>query len=110
MKRTDKEIHIKISSADKEKIMERMEKAGVTNMSAYMKKMAIDGYIILLDLSDVKDALEMLHINGLVLEEILEKAEETGEIDLSDIELVKEQQDEIWKTMQQILLRLSNIS
>lgn len=110
MRRTDTQIQVRVSSADKEKIMDRMKKAGITNLTAYMKKMAIDGYIILLDMSDVKDALEMLHVNGLVLGELLERAEASEAIPHDDIVLLQEQQDEIWKTMQQILIRLSNIS
>lgn len=90
--------------------MDRMKKAGITNLTAYMKKMAIDGYIILLDMSDVKDVLELLHVNGLVLGELLERAEASETISHDDIVLLQEQQDEIWKTMQQILIRLSNIS
>lgn len=110
MRRTDTQIQVRVSSADKEKIMDRMKKAGITNLTAYMKKMAIDGYIILLDMSDVKDVLELLHVNGLVLGELLERAEASETISHDDIVLLQEQQDEIWKTMQQILIRLSNIS
>ena len=54
MKREDTTITIKISSADKRKIKERMKAAGVNNLSAYLRKMALNGYIINLDLSDVK--------------------------------------------------------
>ena len=50
MKQTDTQIQIKISSSDKEKILTRMKGAGVTNLSAYIRKMAIDGYIIMLDI------------------------------------------------------------
>lgn len=110
MRRTDTQIQVRVSSADKDKIMDRMRKAGITNLTAYMKKMAIDGYIILLDMSDVKEVLEMLHVNGLVLRELLEKAETSEVIPEADIALLKEQQEKIWKTMQQILVRLSNIS
>lgn len=110
MRRTDTQIQVRVSSAEKEKILDRMNKAGITNLTAYMKKMAIDGYIILLDMSDVKEVLEMLHVNGLVLGELLERAEASEAIPHDDVVLLQEQQDEIWKAMQQMLVRLSNIS
>ncbi len=110
MRRTDTQIQVRVSSADKEKILDRMNKAGITNLTAYMKKMAIDGYIILLDMSDVKEILEMLHVYSLVLEELLDKAESSEAIPHDDIVLLEEQQEDIWKAMQQMLLRLSNIS
>lgn len=110
MRRTDTQIQVRVSSAEKEKILDRMNKAGITNLTAYMKKMAIDGYIILLDMSDVKEILEMLHVNSLVLGELLERAEASEAIPHDDIVLLQEQQDEIWKAMQLMLVRLSNIS
>ena len=54
-KRTE-ELKIRISPEDKERIKLKMEDAGVLNMSAYVRKMALDGICIRLDLQDVKGA------------------------------------------------------
>ena len=48
-KRTE-ELKIRISPEDKERIKLKMEDAGVLNMSAYVRKMALDGICIRLDL------------------------------------------------------------
>ena len=103
------EIHLRISEADKDKIRANMETAGVKNMSAYIMKMAIDGYIILLDLSDVKEVVRLMRINSNNLNQYAKKANETGSIYLHDIQQLKEQQDGIWEEIREILDRLSNI-
>ena len=50
-------IQFMISDEDKEKLKERMKAAGMVNMSAYIRKMALNGYVIVLDLSDVHELL-----------------------------------------------------
>lgn len=57
-------IRVWIKPGDKEKIRKRMAEAGIRNMSAYIRKMAIDGYVIKLDLSDVKEVSRLLRINA----------------------------------------------
>lgn len=51
-KRTE-EMKIRISPEDKERIELKMEDVGILNMSAYVRKMALDGISIRLDLADV---------------------------------------------------------
>ncbi|WP_026527765.1 plasmid mobilization protein [Butyrivibrio sp. VCD2006] len=109
MKKTDTQILIKISKSDKEKIRERMESMGVRNLSAFMRKMAIDGYIINLDLSDVKEVVRLLKINSNNLNQYAKKANQTGNIYLENIKELQRQQDEIWEAVKAILVRLSNI-
>ena len=42
----NRQINIKISDEELKLIRERMEQLGFKNMSAYIRKMAIDGYCI----------------------------------------------------------------
>ena len=58
-KRTE-ELKIRISSEDKERIKLKMEDAGILTMSAYVRKMALDGICIRLDLKDVRQLTVML--------------------------------------------------
>jgi len=58
-KRTE-ELKIRISPEDKERIKLKMEDAGILNMSAYVRKMALDGICIRLDLKDVRQLTVML--------------------------------------------------
>ncbi len=109
MKQTDTRIFVRISSDDKEKIQERMKSMGVKNMSGSMRKMAIDGYLIMLDLSDVKEVVRLLKINSNNLNQYAKKANQTGSIYQSDIKDLQKQFTEIWDVLKEILVRLSNI-
>ena len=103
------EIHIRISEYDKERIRAKMESAGVKNLSAYIMKMAIDGYIIVLDLSDVKEVVRLMRINSNNLNQYAKKANETGSVYQQDIQQLKNQQEEIWIAVKDILARLAAI-
>ena len=102
-------IRVWIKPGDKEKIKKRMAEAGIRNMSAYIRKMAIDGYVIKLDLSDVKEVSRLLRINANNINQYAKRANETGSIYLEDIKEVQRQQEELWLLMQEILQRLATI-
>ena len=108
--KTEKEIHIKMTNKEYEIIRGKMQDAGVVNMSAFMRKMAIDGYMILLDLSDVNEVVRLLKINSNNLNQVAKKANESGIIYIQDIRQLQNQQSEIWEAVKKILVRLSNIN
>ncbi len=109
MKTKDTTITFKISSADKGKIRERMEAAGVRNMSAYLIKMALNGYIVKLDLSDVKEVLRLLRINSNNLNQYAKKANSFGTVYQEEMKILQQQQEDIWNEMREIAARLSDI-
>ena len=91
-------------------IKAKMEQAGVKNRSAYIRKMARDGYIIMLDLSDLKEVIRLLRINSNNLNQYAKKANEFGAVYREDMKVLQSQLDEIWEAVRQILERLANIS
>ena len=102
-------IRVMLKPGEREQIYERMKEADVRNMSAYIRKMAIDGYLIKLDLSDVKEASRLLRINANNINQYAKRANETGSIYLEDIKDIKRGQEELWILMKEILQRLSTI-
>lgn len=106
----DENILIRVSQEDQEAIRAKMEQAGIKNKSAYIRKMAVDGYVIVLDLSDVKEVIRLLRENSNNLKQFTKTAKETGIIDLEDINVLQTQQDKIWELVGDILVRLSNIT
>ena len=109
MREYDDYIRIRLKKSDHEKIRERMKEAGVKNMSAFIRKMAIDGYIVRLDLSDVKEVVRLLRINSNNINQYAKRANETGSIYLEDIKEIQRQQEELWKVAKGILHRLAMI-
>ena len=102
-------IFIKLTPDEKQEIYERMKDSGYKNLSAYMRKMALNGYIINLDLSDVKEVLRLLRINSNNLNQYAKRANETGSIYEADIKDLQKVHQEILARMGEILERLSSI-
>ena len=100
---------VRFKEGERDIVRRKMEEAGIRNMAAYIRKMAIDGYVIRLDLSDVKEVLRLLRINSNNLNQYAKRANETGSIYLEDIKELQRQQEKLWELMKAILLRLSTI-
>ena len=88
---------------------ERMREAGICSLTAYMIRMAVHGYVIVMDLSDLKEVLRLLQISGNNLNQYAKKANETGSIYHEDIEELKTNQKEILQEMRKVLDRLTAI-
>lgn len=102
-------INFFVTPEEKKFMKAKMEMAGIANQSAFLRKMALDGYVVKIDMSDVKEAVRLLRINANNLNQYAKKANETGYVSPEDIEYLKKSSDEIWNIMSQILERLSTI-
>ena len=109
MARQDSMIYVRVTKEEWDKIHERMVDAGMRNMSAFIRKMSLDGYLIKLDLTDVKEVLRLLHINSNNLNQYAKRANETGNIYEADVKELQESHKQILKMMGEILERLSSI-
>ena len=106
----NEEIKFRISPKDKAKIQAKMQQANISNMSAYIRKMAIDGMIIRLQISEIKELLRLMRIFGNNLNQIAKAANSTKYVTKSEIEEIKEYQDKIWQLLKTILNKLYKIA
>lgn len=90
-------------------IQKRMKQAGVKNRSAYIRKMALDGYIVKLDLTDVKELVRLLRICSNNLNQYAKVANGTGYVGAGDIEDLKIRLNEIWAMTKAVMKRLAAI-
>ena len=103
-----KRIELRVTADELRQIHERMQEAGISSLTAYMIRMALHGYVIVMDLSDLKEVLRLLQISGNNLNQYAKKANETGSIYHEDIEELRTNQKEILQEMRKVLDRLSN--
>ena len=102
-------VYARVTPEEWDLIRERMREAGMTNTSAYIRKMALNGYVINVDLGDVKEVLRLLRINSNNLNQYANRANETGSIYEADIKDLQKGHQEILARMGEILERLSSI-
>ena len=110
MEKRDEIIILRVSKTDRERIRIKMEQAGIGNMSAYIRKMALDGYCVKLDLQDIKELIRLLRICSNNLNQYAKRANETGNIYLADIQDLQKWLERIWEAAREILIRLASIS
>lgn len=87
-----------------------MREAGTTNMGAYLRKMALDGYILRLDLTELKEILSQLRYMGNNVNQIAKRANEVGVIDEMDIRGVSKRQERMLEQMARLLEKLSGLN
>ena len=98
-------------TADERALLERkMRAAGTTNMGAYLRKMALDGYILRLDLPELNEILSQLRYMGNNVNQIAKRANEVGVIDEMDIRGVSKRQERMLEQMARLLEKLSGLN
>ena len=97
------QLHFYVTERENEIIKERMKESGVINLSHYLRKMAISGNIIHLDMTDIKNVSRLLNSCSNNLNQYVTLAHETGSIYITDIEDMNERLAEINKQFKIIL-------
>lgn len=103
----DVQVKFRMTRQERELLEEKMALAGTTNMGAYLRKMAIDGYVLRLDLPELREMISLLRRCSGNLNQIAKRANESGRIYETDLEEIQEQLDGLWNTAREILLALS---
>ena len=104
------QLHFFVTEPEAELIKERMAQTGVANLSAYLRKMAVDGYIIHLDMDDIQEMIRLLRICSNNLNQYARRANETGSIYAADVDDLHTRLDSLWDGMDKLLRGFANIS
>ena len=103
-------VEFVMSEQEAELVKGRMAELGITNLSAYLRKMAVDGYIIHLDMSDIQEMIRLLRICSNNLNQYARRANETGSIYAGDVDDLHIRLDSLWDGMDKLLRGFANIS
>ena len=103
------QLHFVVSEQEAELIKERMTQAGISNLSAYLRKMAVDGYIIHLDMAEIREMTKLLRICSNNLNQYARRANETGSVYAADVEELRTRLDGLWDAANKLLCGLANI-
>ena len=103
------QLHFMVTEHERGLITEKMERLGTKNLGAYLRKMAVDGYMIQLDLADVRELVSLLRRTSNSLNQLTKWVHQTGNIYGNDIEDLRQSYDRLWEVADEILTRLSSI-
>ena len=94
-------IEFRVTEQERQLIQKKMEQLGTKNMGAYLRKMAIDGYIIKVDYTEQKKlAASVSRVAG-NSNQICRRINQTGHFYEDDIVELKAKQCEIWELLKQ---------
>ena len=82
-------LFFKVSPEEMELIEKKMEQAGTRNKRAYLRKMAVDGYIVHLDMENIKELCKLLRSIAANTNQIARRCNETRNLYAEDVEDLK---------------------
>ena len=99
------QIKFRVTEEERTLIEEKMKLVPTRNMEAYLRKMAIDGYIIQIDHSDIKAMTAEIQKIGVNINQIARRVNATGSVYEHDIAEIKGALSEIWRLQRLSLLK-----
>ena len=104
------QVKFRVTPEERALIDKRMEQAGTNNMAAYLRKMAIDGYVVKLELPELRDFISLLRRTSNNFNQIARRVNSTDRIYSDDIVEMKNLLEQIWEADNQILTKLASIN
>ncbi len=98
-----------VSPQEWEMIQSKMEQYGTTNLSAYLRKIAIDGYVVHLELPELREMVSLLRRSSNNLNQLTRRVHETGRFYDADLEDLRQSYDGLWDMAQKIMTSLAAI-
>ena len=94
-------IEFRVTEQEHQLIQKKMEQLGTKNMGAYLRKMAIDGYIIKVDYTEQKKLAAAVSRVAGNINQICRRINQTGHFYEDDVVELKAKQCEIWELLKQ---------
>ena len=100
-------LYTKVSEEEKNIIYEKMKSANTNNMRGYLRKMATEGYIISVDMNNIKELVILLRSISNNINQIAKRTNETGNFYAEEMKTLQKQYQKIWCSVEQILNQFS---
>lgn len=98
-RRRNHAVLLRFSADEMDFLRKKMHEAGIQNREAYLRKMALDGYIVRQDYSVLKGMIHELNRIGNNLNQMTKIANTYGDIDQSELKNIEKGIDRIWQQL-----------
>ena len=109
-RKRDVQLNFRVSPEELALIEQKMAQLGTKNREAYLRKMALDGYVVRLDLPELKEVVSLLRRSSNNLNQLTRRVHETGRIYDADLEDISQRQEALWDGVHRILTQLAKLS
>ena len=104
------QLNFRVSPEELALIEQKMAQLGTTNREAYLRKMALDGYVVRLELPELKELVSLMRYSSNNLNQLARRAHETGRIYDADLEDISRRQEALWAGVHQVLTQLAKLT
>ena len=104
------QLNFRVSPEELALIEQKMAQLGTKNREAYLRKMALDGYVVRLELPDLKELVSLMRRSSNNLNQLTRRVHETGRIYDADLEDISQRQEALWDGVHQVLTQLAKLS
>ena len=104
------QLNFRVSPEELALIEQKMAQLGTKNREAYLRKMALDGYVVRLELPELKELVSLMRYSSNNLNQLARRAHETGRIYDADLEDITRRQEALWDGVHQVLTQLAKLS
>ena len=108
-RKRDVQVNFRVSPEELALIEQKMSQLGTNNREAYLRKMALDGYVVQLDLPELKELVSLLRRSSNNLNQLTRRVHETGRIYDADLEGISQRQEQLWEGVKEILTQLAKL-
>lgn len=102
-------MNFRVSPQELEAIEQKMSQVGTKNREAYLRKMALDGYIVKLELPEIKELVSLMRYSSNNLNQLTRRVHESGRIYDADLEDISRRQEQLWDGIREILTQVSKL-
>lgn len=103
------QVKFRVTPEERDLINDKMATLGTRNMAAYLRKMAIDGYVVKLDLPELREMVSLLRRSSNSLNQIAKRVNSTSRFYEADMEDMLRNQEQLWQSTNRILAKLASI-
>ena len=104
------QLNFRVSPEELALIEQKMVQLGTKNREAYLRKMALDGYVVKLELPELKELVSLMRYSSNNLNQLARRAHETGRIYDADLEDISRRQEALWDGVHQVLTQLAKLT
>jgi len=98
-----------VSPEEKQVIDQKMALLGTSNLWAYLRKMAVDGYIVQLDMSSVVELVKLLRSISSNVNQIARRCNRTHNHYAQNVEDLRQGYTEVWKGINDLLKKFETL-
>ena len=102
-------LYTKVSTEEKAVIDQKMALLGTTNLRAYLRKMAVDGYIVQLDMSSVVELVKLLRSISSNMNQIARRCNSTRNLYAQDVDDLRQGYTEVWQGINDLLKKFETL-